>query len=158
MTAQAQPDAQIKSVARNRKARHDYEIVETYEAGISLLGSEVKSIRLGKINLSDSYATIENEGLVLKNLHISPYEQASADAHEPLRPRQLLLHKRELRKIARALQEKGLTVVPLHIYFKNSLVKVELGIGRGRRKHDKRESIARKESEREIQRATKRGS
>lgn len=158
MSSDAQPTSRITTISRNRKARYDFEILETYEAGISLLGSEVKSIRLGKLNISDSYATFEGSSLVLKNLHISPYEQANVNSHEPLRDRPLLLHKRELRKIIRALEEKGLTVVPLHIYFKDNLVKIELGIARGRKRHDKREAIATREIDREMRRATKRDS
>ncbi len=147
---------QIQMIARNRKARHDYEILENYEAGISLCGSEVKSLRLGKVNISDSYATIIDGQAFLKNLHISPYAMATVNAHEPLRQRRLLLHKREIRKLTRALDERGLTIVPLSVYFKNGRVKIELAVARGRKKYDKRDAQAKRESDRDMQRATKR--
>lgn len=148
--------AQIQIIARNRKARHDYEILESFEAGISLLGSEVKSLRLGKVNISDSYGTVADGQVFLKNLHISPYAMATVNAHEPLRQRRLLLHKREIRKLARATEERGLTLVPLAVYFKSGRVKIELAVVRGRKKYDKREALAKRESERDIQRAAKR--
>ncbi len=142
-------------IARNRKARHDYEIIDTYEAGISLIGSEVKSLRLGKVNISDSYATVTKGQAFLKNLHISPYAMATVNAHEPLRIRRLLLHKREIRKLTRALDEQGLTIVPLALYFKKGLVKIELAVARGRKKFDKREAQSKRDSDRAMQRAIK---
>lgn len=141
-----------KYVVRNRKARHDYTIEETFEAGIELKGSEVKSLRDGKANISDAYAAIDKDGVVLRNLHINPYKM-SADPLDPNRPRRLLLHMRQIRKLAAETEQKGKTLVPLSIYFKGSLVKVELAVAVGRKKYDKRESIAEKESERRIRRA-----
>ena len=152
----AESGQNISIIARNRKARHDYEILDTFEAGVSLLGPEVKSLRLGKVNLSDSYVTMDADGLIVKNLHISPYEMATVGHQDPLRPRRLLLHKREIRKISKQLSEKGLTAVPLSLYFKNSRVKIELAVVRGRKKYDKREAVARREAEREAKRAVRR--
>jgi SsrA-binding protein len=148
-------DAHIQYVARNRKARHDYEILESFEAGISLWGSEVKSLRLGKVNISDAHATVVNGQVTLRNLHISPYEMATVNAHEPMRLRRLLLHKREIRKLTKATEERGLTLVPLAVYFKNGKVKIELAVARGRKRYDKREALAKRESERDLRRATK---
>ncbi len=149
-------DAKLQFIVRNRKAWHDYEVLERFEAGISLMGSEVKSMRLGKVNVSDSYATIIDGEVLLKNLHVSPYEMATTNSHEPLRQRRLLLHKREIRKLMKATETKGLTLVPLALYFKNGKVKVELAIARGRKRYDKREALAKRESERDMQRASKR--
>lgn len=141
-------------MARNRKARHDYEIKSTLEAGIELKGSEVKSIRNGKLNLADAYATIEGGDVILKNLHISPYDMASEN-HDPMRPRRLLLHKKEIRKLIAQTQQKGLTLIPLSIYFKRNIVKIELAIAAGRKKYDKREAIAKADADRMIKRALK---
>ena len=152
----SQREGEIRLVSRNRKALHDYEILETIEAGVSLMGSEVKSIRSGKLNISDSYAFPDNGELTLKNLHISAWEASGAESHDPLRPRRLLLHKKEIRKLTQMVAEKGLTIVTLSVYFRNGKVKVELGVARGRRKHDKRQAIAEKESERLIRRESKR--
>jgi SsrA-binding protein len=143
---------EIKYVVRNRKARHDYTIEEVFEAGIELKGSEVKSLREGKANLADAYAAITDDGILLKNLHITPYKM-SADQLDPMRPRRLLLHKRQIRKLAAETDQKGKTLVPLSIYFKGNLAKVELAIAVGRKKYDKREAIAERESERRIRRA-----
>jgi len=142
----------IKYVVRNRKARHDYTIQETLEAGIELKGSEVKSLREGKANMSDAYALVENGQVILRNLNITPYKMA-AEQIDPIRPRRLLLHSRQIRKLAAETDQKGKTLVPLSIYFKGRLVKVELAIALGRKKYDKREAIAEKESERRIRRA-----
>lgn len=142
----------IKYVVRNRKARHDYTIQETFEAGIELKGSEVKSLREGKANMADAYAAIDKDGVVLRNLHITPYKMASEQL-DPVRPRRLLLHKRQIRKLLAETAQKGKTLVPLSIYLKRSLVKVELAVAMGRKKYDKRELIAEKESERRIRRA-----
>ena len=147
-------EAGIKYVARNRKARYDFEIKSTLEAGIELMGSEVKSIRNGKINLADSYALIEGGQVILKNLHISPYQMA-AENHDPMRPRRLLLHKKEIRKLVAQTQQKGLTLVPLSIYFRRNIVKIELALAVGRRKYDKREAIAKADADRMIKRALK---
>ena len=147
-------ESDLKYIVRNRKARHDYEIKDTLEAGIELMGSEVKSIRDGKINLADSYATIENGEVVLKNLHINPYDLAR-DNHSPTRPRRLLVHRREIRKLQAQTQQKGLTLVPLSIYFRKNIVKVELALAAGRKKFDKREAIAKADAVRQIKRAVK---
>ncbi len=147
--------AQIKYIARNRKARHDYEIKQTLEAGISLLGSEVKSLREGKINISDAYATLESGEVVLKNLHIQHYKMANEN-HDPYRNRRLLLHKSEIRKIKEAIEQKGLTLIPLSIYLRRNLVKIELGIALGRKKYDKRQAIAKADADRKMKRATNR--
>ena len=146
---------EIRYVARNRKARYEYEIHSKLEAGIELKGSEVKAIREGKVNLSDAYAIVEHGEVILKNLHIPPYHMAP-DNHEPLRPRRLLLHKREIRKLFAQTVQKGLTLVPLAIYFKRNMVKVELAVAAGRKKYDKRQAIAEHEAERRIRRATRR--
>jgi SsrA-binding protein len=143
----------IKVVATNRKARHDYIIEDTYEAGIALLGSEIKSIRAGQVNLRDSYAAIRDGEVWLLNAHISPYKQASYQNHEPRRERKLLLHRREINRLTGKLQEKGLTLVPLRIYLKNGRAKVELGLARGKRSFDKRQTLREKADQRQIERA-----
>jgi SsrA-binding protein len=141
-----------KIIATNRKARHDYHVIDTMETGIVLTGTEVKSLREGKANLKDSYARVQNEEVYLYNTHISPYSEGSYNNHEPLRQRKLLLHKKEIRKLIGKVQEKGLTMVPLKLYFKNGKVKVELAIVRGKKMYDKRRDIDKRESEREIKR------
>ena len=142
-----------KNIATNRKAFRDYEIIDKKEAGIELLGTEVKSLRAGKINISDSYAIIEDGQLYLVNLHISPYESSGDDGHDPYRRRRLLMHKREIRKLFGATAEKGFTLIPLRFYFKGPYAKVELAIARGRKKYDKREIIAKEEAKRSMERA-----
>ncbi len=144
-----------KIVVRNRKARYDYEITDTIEVGISLLGSEVKSIREGKINISDAYAEISNGEILLKNLHISPYKMSAENNHDPLRVRRLLLHKREIRKLKAKTEQKGMTLIPLTIYFSGRLVKVELSIAVGRKKYDKRDAMAKADADRKMQSALK---
>jgi SsrA-binding protein len=145
----------IRYIAQNRKARHDYEIRYRLEAGIELLGSEVKSIRDRKVNLSDAYAVVDSGEVILKNLHISPYKMAQ-EQPDPRRPRRLLLHKREIRKLFAQTQEKGLTLVPLAIYFKGKVAKIELAVAAGRKKYDKRQAIAKAEADRKIKRALRR--
>jgi SsrA-binding protein len=142
-----------RNIVYNRKARRDYEIIETREAGIELLGTEVKSLRAGKVNLSDSYAAVEKGEVFLRNLHISPYSHASHESHEPLRTRRLLLHKREIRRLFIATAERGFTLIPLRIYFKGQRIKIELATVRGRKKYDKREKIAKRDADRDIERA-----
>ena len=142
----------VKYVVRNRKARHDYAIQETLEAGIELKGSEVKSLRDGKAQMSDAYALVENGQVILRNLNITPYKMSS-DPLDPIRPRRLLLHSKQIRRLAAETDQKGKTLVPLAIYFKGRLAKVELAIALGRKKYDKREAIAKAESERRIRRA-----
>ncbi len=142
----------MKYVVRNRKARHDYAIQETLEAGIELKGSEVKSLRDGKAQMSDAYALVENGQVILRNLNITPYKMSS-DPLDPIRPRRLLLHSKQIRRLAAETDQKGKTLVPLAIYFKGRLAKVELAIAVGRKKFDKREAIAKADSERRIRRA-----
>jgi len=139
----------------NRKAYHDYHIEESLEAGIVLKGSEIKSIREGKVNLSDAYAKPDNGELWLYNSHIASYDAASYNTHEPTRPRKLLLHRKEIDILAGKVVQKGLTLVPLKLYIKRGVAKVELGVARGKKAYDKRESIARRDAEREMERALK---
>ena len=141
----------VKVIAQNRKARHDYFIEEVYETGIALKGTEVKSIRGGKINLKDGYARVENSEVFLYNVHISPYEQGNIFNTDPLRVRKLLLHKREIRKLIGYVQQKGYSLIPLRVYLKNGLVKVELAVARGKAKYDKRQDIAKRDADRKIQ-------
>lgn len=143
----------FKVVASNRKARHDYHIEDTVEAGIMLTGSEIKSIRAGQVNLRDGFAAIRNGEAWLLNVHIAPYHQASYTNHEPRRDRKLLLHRREINRLTGKLQEKGLTLVPLQIYLKNSRAKVELGLARGKKLYDKRETLRERDDHRQMTRA-----
>jgi SsrA-binding protein len=145
----------IKYIAKNRKARHDYQVTDSIEVGIELLGSEVKSLRDGKVNISDAYAVVENNQVFLRNLHISQYKMASIENHEPLRERRLLLHKREIRKLISKTEQKGMTLVPLAIYFKKNLIKIELGVVVGRKKYDKRQVMAKNEADKKIRNALK---
>ncbi len=142
-----------KVISTNRKARHDYHIEETCEAGIVLTGTEVKSVRNTRVNLKDSYARIENGEIFLYNMHISPYEPGNRFNHEPLRVRKLLMHKREIGRLTGKTQEKGYALIPLKIYLKKGLVKLELGLGRGKKLYDKRRDIAERDSKREMERA-----
>ena len=142
----------IKMIAKNKKARYDYEILSTHEAGLVLVGTEIKSIRQGRIQLKDGYARIQGNEAFLHEVYIAPYPNAGPFNHDPTRPRKLLLHKREIRRLFGKVQEKGLALVPLSVYLKNSRAKVELGIGRGKRKYEKREAIKRQDAKREIQR------
>lgn len=142
-----------KVVAENRKARHDYHIHDTFEAGIVLIGTEVKSLRGGKANLKDSYARIENCEVMLHNMHISPYEQGNRFNHEPLRSRKLLLHRYEIIKLVGKTQEKGYTLVPLKLFFTRGKAKVELGLATGKKSYDKRQDIAERDAKRDIERA-----
>ena len=144
-----------KIIVRNRKARHDYEITATLEAGISLLGSEVKSLREGKVTIGDAYAEISNGEILLKNLYISPYKMSADNNHDPLRVRRLLLHKREIRKLKAKTEQKGMTLIPLSIYLKNRIFKVELSIAIGRKMYDKRQVIAKADADRKMQKAIK---
>ncbi len=141
-----------KVVTRNRKAFHDYRIEDRFEAGVVLVGTEVKSLREGKANLQDSYCKIEKGEVIMMNCRISPYSQASHFNHDPNRPKKLLLHRREIRKLDRAVTQKGYTIVPLQIYFLHGLAKVEIGLARGKRQYDKRVDIAEKESKRRLER------
>jgi len=145
----------IKVIANNRKARHNYEITSSLEVGMVLQGSEVKSLRAGKASLVDAYGRIRNGELWIIGMHIAQYKEATFANHEPTRERKLLLHKQEIKKIKRKVQEKGVTLVPLKLYFKNNIAKLELGIARGKRKYDKKVSIAKKDAERDMQREQK---
>lgn len=144
-----------RNIAVNRKARHDYAIEETFEAGLVLTGSEVKSLRAGKANLKDSHVRIEKEEAWLWNLHISPYGPASQFGHEPTRTRKLLLHRHEIRRLAGKVKERGLTLIPLRLYFKRGRAKVEVGLARGKKLHDKRATIRERETRREVERTLK---
>ena len=142
-------------IAGNKKARRDYHIMDRYEAGICLLGTEVKSLRMGNANLKDSYAAVSNGEVFLHHLHIGPYEKGGIANHDPVRIRKLLLQKREIHKLEVATQEKGLTIVPLSLYWKNNLAKVELALAKGKREYDKRDAIAKREEARAIDRVMK---
>jgi len=143
-------DAGEKIVASNRKARHDYAIVDTIECGIVLTGDEVKSLRGGRASLTEAYARVRDREVWLEGMHIPPYEQGDTRRHLPTRPRKLLLHKREIDKLVGQQQEQRLSLVPLRAYFTHGVAKVEIGVGRGKREHEKRQSIAKREQEREI--------
>ena len=145
----------IKTVATNRKAYHAYYIQDSLEAGIVLTGSEIKSIRAGRVNMRDAYVRPERGELWLLNAHIARYDASSYMSHEPTRPRKLLLHGKQINNLTSRVKEKGLTLVPLKLYLKDSLAKVEIALAKGRKLHDKRESITRREVEREIGRATR---
>lgn len=149
-------DGDIKMVANNRKARHLYHILETVEAGLVLTGTEVKSLRNGRANMGDAYAVVENGEVWLRNLHISPYEQGNQFNHEPLRKRKVLLHKGDIRRLIGKTQEKGLTLIPLRLYFRKGWAKVELALVKGKKTHDKREDIAKRDADRDMARAMSR--
>lgn len=143
----------IKVIANNRKARHDYAISDTFEAGMVLTGSEIKSIRAGQVSLQDGFAVVRDDEIWLENTHISTYDQASLSNHEPRRTRKLLMHRREIDRLTGKLREKGLTLVPLKLYLKNNRAKVELGLGRGKRQYDKRSTLKEKDAQKQIDRA-----
>jgi len=145
----------VKQVAVNKKARHDYEVLKQLEAGLALLGSEIKSIREGRVQIREAYARPEDGELWLHGAHISQYGPAGGDGHEPTRPRKLLLHKHQIRELSRAVLEQGLTLVPLRLYLKDGIAKVEIALVRGKKRHDKRASIAKRDAEREIARAVR---
>ena len=145
----------MKIITENRKARHDYTIEESFEAGIELKGTEVKSMRAGRANLKDSFAVIENGELYLYGMHISPYEQGNIFNVEPMRPRKLLMHKKEIMRLLGKTKEQGLTLVPLKAYFKKDKIKIELALAKGKKLYDKREAAAEKSAKREIEKAMK---
>ena len=147
---EAQGKIDERLVTTNRKARHDYTILDTYEAGIVLTGTEVKSLRQGNANLSDGYASVKNGELWLMGMHISPYQQGSYANVDPVRSRKLLMHRKEIRRLLSRLDEQGLTLIPLKVYFKQSFAKVLLGLAKGKREYDKRHDIAKREAERAI--------
>ncbi|RKZ12437.1 SsrA-binding protein [bacterium] len=142
MARKTDNESGVKIIAKNRKARHEYHILDTWEAGLVLLGTEVKALREGRCNLGDSYGELRQGEVWLCKLHIGPYEQAHRENHEPFRRRKLLLKRREIRKMIPRIEEKGLTLVPLRLYFKHGIVKIELGLGRGKKLHDKRDAQA----------------
>lgn len=143
----------IKSVAQNRKAWHDYFVEEKYECGIELYGTEVKSMRQGRVNLKESWAVVRNGEVWVDGMHISPYEQGNQFNRDPLRPKRLLLHKSEIRKLDSLVQRQGYTLIPLSVYLKEGRMKLELGLCKGKQLHDKRDDMAKKDAQREIQRA-----
>jgi len=145
----------FKTISINRKARHDYHIEDTFDAGLVLTGTEIKSIRQGKVNIRDAYARPENGELWLLNAHIAQYKEGNRYNHEPTRPRKLLLHKDEIASLSSAVDRKGLTLVPLKMYLENGWAKVEVGLARGKKLHDKRRSIMQRENERELAQAMK---
>ncbi|CAN5749829.1 SsrA-binding protein [soil metagenome] len=145
-----------KTVARNRKATHEYHIADTYEAGIVLVGPEVKSIRAGRVSLTEAFARIDGNEAFLYGMHISPYDPASRWNVDPVRPRKLLLHRREIRRLIGATQQEGYTLVPLELYLKDGMVKVALALGQGKKRFDKREDQKKRDADREMQRAVRR--
>lgn len=149
MTQRSEREQAQANIAENRKAFHDYHILETYEAGVALLGTEVKAIREGRVNLRDSYASVAKGEAFLHNVNISPYSHRGYVDHEPLRMRKLLLHKSEILKLTGKVAEKGMTLVPLRLYFKDGRIKVAIGVARGKKDYDKRDSIKQREAERE---------
>jgi SsrA-binding protein len=151
MTGRREEDE--KTVASNRKARHDFDLIETFETGIRLTGDEVKSLRAGRASLVDCFGRIRGGEVWLEGMHVPPYEQGDKRSHQPLRPRKLLMHRREIERLDAAMQEKGLSLVPLRVYFTHGLAKVEVALARGRRRYEKRQAIAKREAEREMLRA-----
>lgn len=146
---------QTKLIIKNKKAWHDYFIKETFEAGIELVGTEVKSIRQGSVNLKDSYISVSKGEAVVKGMHVSPYEKGNIFNKDPLRDRKLLLHRREINRLIGQVQQQGYSIVPLSLYFKGSLVKMELGLVQGKKNYDRRETVAKRDAAREIDRAIK---
>jgi len=146
------PDEGIKVVATNRQASHNYFLEDRFEAGIALMGSEIKSVRNGQVQLREAYVETQGRQAMLLNAHISPYDPASRDNHDPLRPRRLLLHKKEISKLAEKVQLKGYTIIPLRMYLSKGRAKVEIALARGKRQYDKRQAIAERDSQRDIQR------
>ena len=144
-----------KLIANNKKAYHEYFLEEKYEAGIALHGTEVKSLRMGKCSIKEAFVRIENDEVIIYQMHISPYEKGNIFNRDPLRPKKLLMHKAEINKLKAKIAEKGYTLVPLQVYFKGSLVKVEIGLARGKKLYDKRDDLAKKDAKREIDRAFK---
>ena len=155
MAAKTEREKAQRVIADNRKAFHDFHVLDTWEAGVALLGTEVKAIREGRVNLRDSYAVVEKGEVFALNIHISPYSHRGSADHEPMRKRKLLLHKQEIRKLIGRTVEKGLTLVPLKMYFKGGKVKMAVGLARGKKSHDKRETMKKRESDRETRAAVK---
>ena len=147
--------AEQQPIARNKRARHDYHIMETWEAGLVLTGTEVKSLRNGKANMTDAYAIVRDGEVFLLNLHIAPYEQGNQFNHEPTRTRKLLLHKREIRRLIGSVERQGLTLIPLELYFKKGKAKVVVALGKGKKLHDKRDTERERDAEREMARVAR---
>lgn len=145
----------FKTIAENRKARHEYFVIESMETGIELAGTEVKSLRQGQVNLKDSWCSIESGEVFIKGMHISPYEKGNIFNRDPIRVRKLLLHKKEISRLFGKIKQEGLTLIPLSIYFKGSIVKIQLGLCKGKKLYDKREDAAKKDAKRQIERAVK---
>ena len=145
----------FKTISENRKARHEYFVLESMETGIELMGTEVKSLRLGQVNLKDSWCSIDNGELFNKGMHISPYEKGNIFNRDPMRVRKLLMHRKEINRLFGKIKQDGLTLIPLSLYFKGSIVKVQLGLCKGKKLYDKREDAARKDAKRQIERAVK---
>ena len=145
----------METIIRNKKARHDFSIIESLEAGIVLQGTEIKSIREGKANLADSFARIENGEVFLYNFHVSPYPQGNIYNHDPLRAKKLLLHRSQIKRLIGKVQQRGFTLVPLRVYFRNGMAKVELAVAKGKKSYDKRQDIAKREAQREMERELK---
>ena len=156
MSPRTEGTAEQKTVASNRKARHDYQILERFEAGLKLTGSEVKSLRQGRASLTEAYARVEGGEAWLENMHIPPYEQGEKRGYDPLRRRKLLLHKREIERLIGKQKEQGLALVPMRVYFTHGIAKLELGLGRGKREYEKRQSTLKRQAEREMERAMSR--
>jgi SsrA-binding protein len=146
---------ETKTITVNKKAYHDYHIVESFEAGLALKGSEIKSIRMGSVNIRDAYAKAENGELWLYNSHVSAYQAGGFNTHEPDRKRKLLMHRNQIAELAAQTNQKGLTLVPLRIYIKHGIAKMEIGLGRGKKQYDKRDAMAKRETDREVERALK---
>jgi SsrA-binding protein len=155
MPTKSEREQAQKNIAENRKAFHDFHILESYEAGVALLGTEVKAIREGNVNLRDSFARVDGGEVWIYNVHIKPYSHRGYSDHEPTRRRKLLLHRQEIRKLIGRTVERGMTLVPTRMYFKNGRVKIEVGLARGKQAHDKRETIKRREADRETRAAVK---
>ena len=149
------PQKGVKVIAQNRRARHDYFVLETWEAGIELKGTEVKSIRLGKCNLKDSFAAVKNGEMFVLGMHISPYEKGSYFNTDPMRPKRLLMHKSEIRKAHQSVMQQGLALIPLSVYLKDGRMKVELALCKGKKLYDKRDDMARRDAQRDIERAVR---
>ena len=145
----------FKTISENRKARHEYFVLESMETGIELMGTEVKSLRLGQVNLKDSWCSIDNGELFIKGMHISPYEKGNIFNRDPMRVRKLLMHRKEINRLFGKIKQDGLTLIPLSLYFKGSIVKVQLGLCKGKKLYDKREDAARKDAKRQIERGKK---
>jgi SsrA-binding protein len=153
MTKADKPESEFQSIAKNRQARHDYSIIDSWEAGVVLTGTEVKALREGKANITDAYGIVSNGEIFLINLHISPYERGGYVNHEPTRTRKLLLHRKEIRRLIGAVERDGLTLIPLELYFKKGKAKVALALGKGKKLHDKRETERQRDADREMSRA-----